>query len=197
MRVFAVPRSIARSLENMPSRKFSTIRRPPRFAWVVACRSRGRAYAPYQNCCGRARLPAAQVAFETGLLYRPGLRKEIRTVLDSMRKGADSFLVKGFYVVIVLVFVFWGVGTMRANRKEVAALVNNEVITKHQFDRAYQNLQNMYRNMGQGAASPPEALLRSQAIAQLVSNELLIQEAHRLGLEVDEAELRQSIAGMP
>ena len=86
---------------------------------------------------------------------------------------------------------------MRANRMEVAARVNNEVITKHQFDRAYQNLQNMYRNMGQGAASPPEALLRSQAIAQLVSNELLIQEAHRLGFEVDEAELRQSIASMP
>ncbi|HSP96220.1 MAG TPA: SurA N-terminal domain-containing protein [Candidatus Dormibacteraeota bacterium] len=119
-------------------------------------------------------------------------------MLDSMRKGADSFLVKGFYVVIVLVFVFWGVGTMRANRMEVAALVNSEVITKHQFDRAYQNLQNVYRNMGQqGAAAPPEALLRSQAIAQLVSNELLIQEAHRLGLEVDEAELRQSIASMP
>jgi len=119
-------------------------------------------------------------------------------VLDAMRKRSESLALKVFYVAIVLVFIFWGVGTMRANRMEVAARVNSEVITKRQFDRAYQNLSNMYRNLGQqGSAAPPDALLRSQAIAQLVSNELLIQEAHRLGFEVDEAELRQSISSMP
>lgn len=117
-------------------------------------------------------------------------------MLDVMRKHGQSFALKIFYTIIVLVFVFWGVGTMRANRMEVAAKVNDEVITKRQYDRAYTNLINMYRNMGQQGA-PPDALLRSQAIAQLVSNELLIQEARRLGLEVDEAELRQSIASMP
>jgi peptidyl-prolyl cis-trans isomerase D len=143
-------------------------------------------------------LAAAQVAFETALLYRPGLRKEIPTVLDAMRKRSESYALKVFYTIIVLVFIFWGVGTMRANHMEVAARVNSEVITKRQFDRAYQNLSNMYRNMGQqGGGTPPDALLRSQAIAQLVSNELLIQEAHRLGFEVDEAELRQSISAMP
>jgi peptidyl-prolyl cis-trans isomerase D len=138
----------------------------------------------------------AQVAFETSLLYRPGLRKEIPTVLDAMRKQGQSIALKIFYTIIVLVFVFWGVGTMQSNRMEVAARVNDEVITKRQYDRAYQNLANMYRNMGQQGA-PPDEFLRSQAISQLISNELLIQEAHRLGLEVDEAELRDSIAGMP
>ena len=44
---------------------------------------------------------------------------------------------------------------MRANRMEVAARVNSEVITKRQFDRAYNNLVSMYRNMGkQGGALP-------------------------------------------
>ena len=119
-------------------------------------------------------------------------------MLDALRKRGNSVAVQAFYVIIVAVFIFWGVGTMRANKMEVAARVNSEVITRSQFDRAYQNLQTMYRNMGQqGAAAPPEALLRSQAIGQLISNELLIQEAKRLGLEVDEAELRQSIANMP
>lgn len=119
-------------------------------------------------------------------------------MLDALRKRSNSLAVQAFYVIIVAVFIFWGVGTMRANRMEVAARVNSEVITKRQFDRAYQNLQNMYRNMGQqGGAAPPDTLLRSQAIAQLISNELLVQEAQRLGLEVDEAELRQSISSMP
>ncbi|MBX3025882.1 peptidyl-prolyl cis-trans isomerase [bacterium] len=117
-------------------------------------------------------------------------------MLDALRKRGNSLAVQAFYLIIVAVFVFWGVGTMRANRMEVAARVNDEVITKRQYDRAYTNLVNMYRNMGQQAA-PPDALLRSQAIAQLISNELLIQEAQRLGFEVDESELRQSIAGMP
>lgn len=117
-------------------------------------------------------------------------------MLDAMRKRGNSLAVQAFYVIIVAVFIFWGVGTMRANRMEVAARVNDEVITKRQYDRAYTNLVTMYRNAGQ-QSPPPDALLRSQAIAQLVSNELLIQEARRLGLEVDEAELRQSIASMP
>jgi peptidyl-prolyl cis-trans isomerase D len=116
--------------------------------------------------------------------------------LDALRKRGNSVVVQAFYVIIVAVFIFWGVGTMSANRMEVAARVNGEVITRSQFERAHQNLLNMYRNMGQ-AGTPPDTLLRQQAIAQLVSSELLLQEAARLGLAVDEAELRQSIAGMP
>lgn len=117
-------------------------------------------------------------------------------MLDALRKRGNSIVVQAFYVIIVAVFIFWGVGTMRSNQLEVAARVNGDVITRSQFERAHQNLANMYRNMGQGGA-PPDAFLRQQAITQLVSSELLMQEAARLGLEVDEEELRQSIASMP
>jgi peptidyl-prolyl cis-trans isomerase D len=119
-------------------------------------------------------------------------------VLDALRKRGNSVVVQAFYIIIVAVFIFWGVGTMRANRMEVAARVNGEVITRGEFERAHQNLVAMYRNMNMGQGStPPDAFLRQQAIAQLISNELLLQEAERLGFEVDEAELRQSIASMP
>ena len=118
-------------------------------------------------------------------------------MLDALRKQGNSIIVQAFYVIIVAVFIFWGVGTMQANRMEVAARVNGEVITRGQFERAHQNLVNMYRNMGPQGGSPPDAFLRQQAISQLVSSELLLQEAKRLGFEVDEAELRQSISSMP
>ncbi|MEO8602047.1 MAG: SurA N-terminal domain-containing protein [bacterium] len=117
-------------------------------------------------------------------------------MLDAMRKRADSVLLKGLFVIIVLVFMFWGVGTMRNNHMEVAATVNDEVITRRQFDRAYQNVSNMYRSLGNESA-PPAEFLRTQALGSLISNALMIQEARHLGLEVDEGELRDSISTMP
>ncbi|MDX2170505.1 MAG: SurA N-terminal domain-containing protein [Deltaproteobacteria bacterium] len=117
-------------------------------------------------------------------------------MLDTMRKRADSALLKGLFVVIVFVFLFWGVGTVGRNHMDVAATVNDHPILRRDFDRAYQNLNAMYRNLGADMA-PPVELLREQAIAQLVSNQLMLQEASRLGLEVDEDELRDSISSMP
>ena len=117
-------------------------------------------------------------------------------MLDAMRKQSGSLLLKILFGVIALVFIFWGFGTSQANRMEVAARVNDEVITRGEFDRAYRNLVNMYAQMGQQGA-PPDAFLRTQAISQLISTELILQEAERLGLSVDEDELRQSISAMP
>jgi len=116
-------------------------------------------------------------------------------VLNAMRKSADSPVLKILFVAIVLVFMFWGVGSMRASRMEVAAHVNEEVVTRRQFDDAYKRLSAMYQNAGQQA--PPADYLRSQTIDQLIDAELLVQEANRLGLTVDEDELREAIAAAP
>jgi len=120
-------------------------------------------------------------------------------VLDAMRKRADSVLLKGLFVIIVLVFLFWGVGSRSsrlASAHDAAATVNDEVITRHQFDRAYQNVSAMYRNLGSENA-PPAEFLRNQALGSLISNALMLQEARRIGLQVDEGELRDSISAMP
>jgi len=116
-------------------------------------------------------------------------------VLNAMRKSADSPVLKILFVAIVLVFMFWGVGSMRASRMEVAARVNDEVVTRRQFDDAYKRLAAMYQNAGQQA--PPADYLRSQTLDQLIDAELLVQEADRVGLTVDEDELREAIASSP
>lgn len=117
-------------------------------------------------------------------------------MLDQLRKNQKSVVIQTAMGLIVLVFVFWGVGTMQANKMEIAAKVNGEIITRRQFDRAYQNLSNLYRGMAQQSPLPDE-FLRSQAITQLVTTELLLQEADRLGLTVDASELRDAIAALP
>lgn len=135
---------------------------------------------------------SSRVAFSTALFYRSSFRKEYANVLDVMRKSADSFVLKGLFVIIVLVFMFWGVGTLRASRLDVAARVNDEIITKHQFDSAYRRIAAMYQGMGD--QTPPQQFIQAQALGQLIDLELLTQEAQRLGFQVDEAELREAIA---
>ena len=116
-------------------------------------------------------------------------------MLDSLRKNAsESLALKIIFGVIVVVFMFWGIGTVGLNQMELVAKVNDEVITTQDFNRAYQNLSRAFRNMSQQSA--PEAFLRKQALEQLINTELLSQEAHRLGLRVGEEELRDSIAAI-
>ena len=121
-------------------------------------------------------------------------------MLNAMRKSADSAVLKMLFVAIVMVFMFWGVGTMRGSRlgagkMDAAARVNDALILNHEYDRVYQRIVAAYQNMG--AQAPPTELLRNQALSQLVDVELLNQEAARLGLMVDEAELRDAIAASP
>lgn len=120
-------------------------------------------------------------------------------MLDAMRKSADSAVLKIMFVIIVLVFMFWGVSA-RSNRSglgrmEAAARVNDAIITNHEFDDVYKRVAAAYQRTGTQA--PPVEFLRSQALSQLIDVELLNQEAARLGLMVDEAELRDAIAAAP
>lgn len=115
-------------------------------------------------------------------------------MLDTMRKQGRSLVLKVLFGIIAFVFVFSFVGS-NMDRVEVAATVNDQVITRREVDRAYMSLVNMYRQFNADMV-PPDAALREQALGQLVSTELLAQEAQRLGLEVDSGELRDSIASM-
>ena len=121
-------------------------------------------------------------------------------MLDAMRKSADSPVLKILFVAIVMVFMFWGVGTMRGSRvgagkMDAAARVNDVLISNGEFERIYQRISAAYQSMG--GQAPPTELVRGQALGQLVDIELLNQEAARLGLQVDEAELREAISTSP
>lgn len=117
-------------------------------------------------------------------------------MLNQIRKKAnDSVLLKAVFGAIVVVFVFWGVAGMQSDPSQIVARVNERVISANQFRQTYDNLVRAYRDVyPQGA---PAELLRSQALDQLVTGELLDQEAERLGLSVEEQELRESITVIP
>src|SRR4029434_6795580 len=107
-----------------------------------------------------------------------------------MRKSADSPVLKAAFLAIILVFLFWGVGTVGIHHVEMAASVNDEVISQRQFERLYQRVAASYKNMCEHA--PQMEFLRTQELNRHIDVELLNQEADRLGLTVNESELRSA-----
>lgn len=118
-------------------------------------------------------------------------------MLDSIRSGAQSFWVKAAFGVIILVFVFWGVGNFNdRDYTNVVAVVNGQPILALEFEKAYQNAEEYIRR-----ANPEitrEQLekmgLGRQVLNELIQQTLLAQEATRAGITVSPREMRREAA---
>ncbi|HVN87460.1 MAG TPA: SurA N-terminal domain-containing protein [Candidatus Binatia bacterium] len=124
-------------------------------------------------------------------------------MLKFMRRNAQAPWVRATFVAIVLVFIFWGIGAgvgVMGDRSDVVAKVNRDTISPARFRRTVDNLERMYRELYK-QNMPPDLLktldLRSKAVDQLIRVTLLRQEAERLGLEVGDTELVESIQSVP
>jgi peptidyl-prolyl cis-trans isomerase D len=117
-------------------------------------------------------------------------------MLYLMRKHATSWFIKLVLSAIVIVFVFWGVGSFREGKINRVAEVNGNVITIDQYYDAYNNLIEGYkRQFGDNFdESMLEALnIKQQVVNTLIERELIIQEANRLNVRVTDEELAKSI----
>ena len=121
-------------------------------------------------------------------------------MLRLMRKNAKSFVVKFVFGVIIVVFSFWGVGSMKAKQMTVAVTVNGKSIERKTLDNSFRNLWRRYQEQAQGQFNPDEARsrqIKQEALNGLVDRQLLLGQAALLGLTVGEDELRQRIASLP
>jgi peptidyl-prolyl cis-trans isomerase D len=99
--------------------------------------------------------------------------------------------------VVVLVFVFWGIGSMTQQGAEYVAKVEGQVVTQSEYQRAYQNMLETYKRMFRGQLTPEMIQrmgIKKRALEELVTNKLLSAEANRLGLLVTDAELAIEIS---
>jgi peptidyl-prolyl cis-trans isomerase D len=120
-------------------------------------------------------------------------------MLDLLRKKAQSPLIQGIILIIVLVFVFWGVGSSYRGSINTVATVNDEAIPYEAFQKAYDQLATQYRN--QFGGSLPKGLLESldlegQTIEQLIQRSLLRQGAREMGVMVSDLEVQQAVEKM-
>ena len=121
-------------------------------------------------------------------------------MLDVMRKNAGSWVVKALLGAIVVVFVFWGVGSWTSQQEGVVATVDGEAISRQDYSNEYNRLMDQVRqNFGAGITDEmlKSLQLETQALKQLIDRLLLKKAAARLDLRVADEELVRSIRGIP
>ncbi len=120
-------------------------------------------------------------------------------MLGWMRKQTRSWFVYIAFGIIIIVFVFfYGWGGRDAREDTVVALVGDQKITRRQYDRSYENLLMMSRNIYKRALSEKEIKgLRERALDDLIDRTLMLQEAERRGLAISQDETRREIANTP
>jgi len=121
-------------------------------------------------------------------------------MLRLMRDYATSWMIKFILGAIVLVFVFWGVGSFDSGSAGKVAVVNDHVITIEEYRDAYNNLVDRMRSTFGGSLDEDmiKALgLRRQALDQLINEALLVQQAQALDFRVTDEELALAIRNIP
>lgn len=119
-------------------------------------------------------------------------------MLDGMRSGAHSLGIKLAFGLIILVFIFWGIGS-NTSRSGVVALVNDEPITINEFQRAYSQMANELKNALPDLTEEQiqKLGLENRVLQNLVIRKLFLTESKRLGLGVSAAELRDALTAIP
>ncbi len=117
-------------------------------------------------------------------------------MLESMHKHMKwiMWIIVGL---ITVAFLFFGIYPSDSGRG-MAASVNGDVITNEEWNRVYQNMHEMYREILKGKFDEGFAkTLKAQALRELITERLLVQEAERRGLRVTDQELQAAIVKIP
>jgi len=117
-------------------------------------------------------------------------------MLSLMRKHAGTWMIKVILGAIVVVFVFWGVGSYRSRQSGRVAKVNGTIITLDDYRESYNNLieqvrQSFGNNLNEELIRMLQ--LRKRAMDQLIDKALMLQAAEKLKLTVSDEELAEFI----
>ena len=125
-------------------------------------------------------------------------------MLERIREGSQGPWAMAIIALIVLSFVFAGVGSyLTSPGTSAVATVNGEEISAQELDRAYQNQRaQMESQFGESVAqlfSSEEYLanFRRSALDRLISEKLIQQQAAEIGLRVSDEQIRETIVQMP
>lgn len=120
-------------------------------------------------------------------------------MLKVLRKRKRSWIIFIVLGAIILVFIFWGIGSFKVDKRAIAARVNGKPITAMEYARAYQQQINYYRNIFKDQFSDDllEKLnLKQSTIQMLINTELQFQEAKKQGVSASTEEIQNKIASV-
>jgi len=117
-------------------------------------------------------------------------------MLRYLRENTGNWVIKFFLGIIVIVFVFLGVGSFGSKRNDSVATINDEPITIKEYQRAYKMLVDQMRaRFGKNLNDDILKALnvKQQALDSLVEERLVLLEAGKLGITISDEELQQSV----
>ncbi len=122
-------------------------------------------------------------------------------MLRILREHATSWMLRGLLILVAVTFISWGgFYLMREKKQTYAAKVNGTVIDRKDYSDAYQGVIKQYRDaLGPSFSEKmiEELRLKEKVLDDLVSKVLILQEGKRLGLDVQDEELRRNIESIP
>jgi parvulin-like peptidyl-prolyl isomerase len=119
-------------------------------------------------------------------------------MLRFMRKYATGYLVKGLFGIIIVVFIFWGVGSFRGGEKVVAE-VGPYKISIIEYQESYNRLLNFYKMLYKDKLDDAvlnQLKIKEKAINELVDKYVLLLEAKEMGLNISDREFSEYIANI-
>lgn len=108
-------------------------------------------------------------------------------------------MIKILLGIIVLAFIFMGVGSFREDKIQKIASVNEDPISYEEYQKVYRNiLDGLHNQYGNRLDDKMIKMfnLKQRAIDNLIQEKLLMQQAERLGILVTDEEVSESIANM-
>ena len=111
-------------------------------------------------------------------------------VMENIRQGANSPVMKLLFGAIVIVFVFWGIGGQR--QTQTVATVNGTRITDTPLQKELRA-----RTRGMALTQEQQAALEEDIIVQLIREQLILEEASKMDLHVSDYEVAVAIMDDP
>lgn len=119
-------------------------------------------------------------------------------MLDYIRRNSDSAGVKIILGVLSLTFIlFFGSSTLFADRTEVVAEVNGEVIRDMEIQQAVRRQVNFARQFNPSGQEPDIERIQQQVLDATIDQRLQLQAAKEMGFIVSDKELRRAILEHP
>lgn len=119
-------------------------------------------------------------------------------MLQSMRKHARYFYV--LFFIVIITFIFWGVGTKDKSTTETVVEIGKEKITVEEFWRAYERTRDTYRELYKDQSFDEiekKLNLKQMVLNGLLEERVLLVSARELGLTASDEDLQQAIINDP
>lgn len=119
------------------------------------------------------------------------------SVLEQMRSGSDSTFMQVVMALVVVSFIGW-YAVPQGDRSNVVGVVNGVKILDTEYSRQYSNAMRAAEvRYGRMLSNEEQQQLGEEVRQRLIEDEVILQEARRLGLEVSDAEVARTVVTLP